>query len=434
MTIRCVGCGRAIRVPDDKAGNPRLKVKCTCGTVFALADAMEAAATAASAERAVVAPPSLMPVETSLGVDASLTQPVEPLTTPPAEPQPPAPRRTRPPGGWRRCINHHTEASTVVCPRCTVGYCAACEHRVQEALVCPVCEAFCVPASQYEHQQELGRQRSRSMMEELQTIAAYPLSDPMAYAMLAVFSGIFAFGASFGGLLWVVGTIFSMGALYGYCFYALNRVANGELKGFMPQIADIWEFVEPCKLGLAAFVASTGPLLLIVIWSGIGVAKSFMSEAPAPAPAVQIAVVEAHALQPEAEDVETEGPKLSGGMLLLATLLLIPAIVWKIVYTPVALTVAALSRSVLSTLNPVVALDTIKRMGITYWQAMLIYTILVFAAWVVNFMLSFIGAVPLVGTFVASILTAFVDAYVYLAVGCTLGLAVFKKAPELGWD
>jgi hypothetical protein len=29
---------------------------------------------------------------------------------------------------------------------------------------------------------------------------------------------------------------------------------------------------------------------------------------------------------------------------------------------------------------------------------------------------------------------SFVDAYAYLAIGCTLGLAVFKKARELGWD
>jgi len=32
------------------------------------------------------------------------------------------------------------------------------------------------------------------------------------------------------------------------------------------------------------------------------------------------------------------------------------------------------------------------------------------------------------------IVASFVDAYVYLAIGCTLGLAVFKKAPELGWE
>lgn len=423
MTIRCVGCGRAIRIPEDKAANPRLKVKCTCGTVFALAEAMEAAASSAAAERDVVAPASLTPVDMALTVDPGLTQPVEPLPPePPPEAPAPAPRRTRPPGGWRRCINHHTESSTFVCPKCTVGYCTACENKIRDATVCPVCEAFCVPAKQYEEQQELVRQRERSMMDELQTIATYPLRDPMAYAALAVFSGLFAFGARFGGLLWVIGTIVSMGALYGYCFYALNRVATGNLNGFMPQIGDFWEFVEPCKLGLAAFLASSGPLVLIVMWSGISVAKSFLADAHVPA--IELSV--AHA-QPSEEDEVQEGPKVTGGALLLATLLLIPAILWKVVYTPIALTVAALSRSVLSTWNPVLALDTIKRMGPVYWQAMLIYTVLAFSQWVLNFLLSFI---PILGGLAAS----FVDAYVYLAIGCTLGLAVFKKAPELGWD
>ena len=33
-----------------------------------------------------------------------------------------------------------------------------------------------------------------------------------------------------------------------------------------------------------------------------------------------------------------------------------------------------------------------------------------------------------------AVLKAFVDSYAFLAIGCTLGLAVFKKAPELGLD
>jgi hypothetical protein len=425
MTIRCVGCGRAIRIPEDKAANPRLKVKCTCGVVFALAEAMEAAADSAAAEREVVAPASLTPVDTALTIDPSLTQPVEPLNfaAQPAEPAAPPVRRTRPPGGWRRCINHHTEPSIHVCPKCTVGYCAACENAIRDTIVCPVCEAFCVPVKKYEEDQELARQRQRSMMEELQTIATYPLRDPMAYVMLAVFSGLFALGARMGGILWVIGTVISMGALYGYCFYALNRVASGNLKDFMPPIGDFWDFVEPCKLGLTAFVASTGPLLLIVVWSGFSVAKSFMADAPPPPPAMSVV----HAQPADEDEVDESGPQLSGGMLLLATLLVIPAIIWKIVYTPVSLTVGALSRSVLSILNPMIALDTIKRMGVVYWQAMLIYTVLAFGQWFVNFLLSFI---PYLGAVAAS----FVDAYVYLAIGCALGLAVFKKAPELGFD
>jgi len=100
---------------------------------------------------------------------------------------------------------------------------------------------------------------------------------------------------------------------------------------------------------------------------------------------------------------------------------------WLVAYTPVALTVAALSKSILSTLNPVIGVDTIKKMGGTYWQALGIYGALVLAQVVVGWVLRMI---PFVGGLFAS----FVDAYAALAIGCTLGMAVFKKAVELGWD
>ena len=100
---------------------------------------------------------------------------------------------------------------------------------------------------------------------------------------------------------------------------------------------------------------------------------------------------------------------------------------WWILYTPVALTVAALSKSVVSTLNPAIGADTIRKMGTTYWQALAIYVVIVLVQSVAGFVL---GYVPLAGGLVAS----FIDAYGYLAVGCTLGLAVFKKAVELDWD
>jgi hypothetical protein len=103
------------------------------------------------------------------------------------------------------------------------------------------------------------------------------------------------------------------------------------------------------------------------------------------------------------------------------------ALVWKVVYTPVALTVAGMSRSSWSTLNPLIGFDTIRTMGGVYWQAMGIYTVIALAEWVITAILSLI---PILGGIVA----AFVDAYAYLMIGCTLGLAVFKKAPELGLE
>jgi hypothetical protein len=103
------------------------------------------------------------------------------------------------------------------------------------------------------------------------------------------------------------------------------------------------------------------------------------------------------------------------------------AVVWKIVYTPVALTVAALTRSFWQTLNPVLGIETIARMGRTYWQAAGIYTVIAGVQWGLGLAL---GLIPIAGGLVGS----FVDAYACLAIGCTLGLAVYKKAPELGLD
>jgi hypothetical protein len=103
------------------------------------------------------------------------------------------------------------------------------------------------------------------------------------------------------------------------------------------------------------------------------------------------------------------------------------ALLWKLAYSPIALVAGGISQSFLKTVNPIVGLDAIRRMGTTYWTAMGLYT----AFAVVEFAFgALLGLVPFVGGF----LRAFVQSYSYLAIGCLLGLAVFKKAPELGLD
>jgi hypothetical protein len=110
-----------------------------------------------------------------------------------------------------------------------------------------------------------------------------------------------------------------------------------------------------------------------------------------------------------------------------ALLMIVVALIWQFVYTPVALIVAAVSRSFLKTLNPILGVDTIIRMGSVYWQALLIYAVISGIGFVAGAMF---GLIPFLG----GVVQAFISAYVWLAVGCTLGLAVFKKAPELGLD
>jgi hypothetical protein len=103
------------------------------------------------------------------------------------------------------------------------------------------------------------------------------------------------------------------------------------------------------------------------------------------------------------------------------------ALLWKLLYSPVALVAAAISRSFVATLNPVAGLDAIRRMGGTYWSAMGVYTAIAAVEVVI---VGALALIPLAGRFLA----AFVQSYTYLATGCLLGFAVFKKARELGVD
>ena len=77
--------------------------------------------------------------------------------------------------------------------------------------------------------------------------------------------------------------------------------------------------------------------------------------------------------------------------------------------------------------DPLAGIGAIMRMGGIYWFAMGVYTAIVL------FETLAVGALNLI-PFAGRFLSAFVQSYTYLAIGCLLGLAVFKKAPELGLD
>jgi hypothetical protein len=215
--------------------------------------------------------------------------------------------------------------------------------------------------------------------------------------------------------------------------------------------------------GVAALLVSTGPLLLLAflhppneVLAGMGVAApSAITGEPAPSPEPTVppeiqslmeepaagedgdgeaagdgeADAESAAAEAEAraaaalEEAGYEEPGVPGWVFLAYFV----AIVWKILYSPVALVAAAISRGFLTTLNPLTGIDAIRSMGATYWSAMGVYTAIAVAE---TLLVAVLGMVPLAGKF----LGAFVQAYTYLAVGCLLGLAVFKKAPELGLD
>jgi len=364
-------------VPPEKAAISDLRARCSgCQAVFfvALAHAAEEPAPASSAPAAPTAAPA----------------PAAASSNPPAG-KPGESGRLRAPVPWRRCTNHPQSRSESMCPACGKGWCKDCGKAIQNAVQCPGCEGLCVSSEKREEEEARASLRARPLVEDLQTIVAYPLSDPTAYVMLSIVVGFFGMLSGLSGYA----VLFSQGVLMAYAFTALIRVSNGVLEGYMPDIGDLTDLVVPMRLGFVAFLASSWPLILIAL---LAPGAALFGAPP-------------------------EGEPTSAGV----KLLLVLALLWKLVYSPVALTVAGISRSMLQTLNPLVGAGAIARMGPLYWQAMGIYAVLAVAQWVVDWPL---GYIPILG----SILQGFVDSYANLCIGCVLGLAVFKKARELGLE
>jgi hypothetical protein len=335
-------------------------------------------------------------------------------------------------------------------------------------MICPACDALCLPAAEQEAKEAKARMRARPLMDELGTVFGYPFTDKVAYLLLAVFVGVFSVAASLAVFGAGLAILLSQGLLYAYAFTAINRVSAGDLKSFMPNVGDISDLIQPMRVGLAALLISTGPLLLLVfmhppdeVLGAMGVsAPAALTGQPARSPEPTVppemqALLEENAPPDEApadgEPDAGEGGEDEAGagegepnasadgqyrgeftpeepaVPAWVMLAYVAAILWKILYSPVALVAAAISRGFLATLNPLAGIGAIQRMGGTYWSAMGVYTLI---ALVETVLVGGLGMIPIAGRF----LGAFVQSYTYLAIGCLLGLAVFKKAPELGLD
>ena len=275
--------------------------------------------------------------------------------------------------------------------------------------------------------QDKAKQRDRTMMDEVAVIVRYPLRDTMSFVLLALFTWFFGLAATF----MAYAALLSKGVLTWYSFNAVSKVSIGNMRDLMPDFRDVSNIAQALRLSLAALVISAGPFFLCVF---LIPGASMLVGGPSLAQGPRLDVVHAQPpASPGAEEREEthnafeaqrEGGSIVGPLAMLGIVI---AALWMIAYMPVALIVAALSKSILSTLNPVIGVDTIKKMGGSYWQALGVYLVLVATQFVLGLGLKLIP-------FAGGLVMGFVNAYAALAIGCALGLAVFKKGAELGWN
>ena len=395
-------------------------------------------------------------------VEAPATTCVEPATLP-------SPQITT------ACHNHPETAPDYACRKCGAVLCKACTKFVRERVpLCTVCGDLCHEYRAVTEKTERAEFQSSGFgMEDFLRAVRYPLQHKFSLFCGALMYGCLLMAGFRGSLLaWMI--------MFGCISHVISQVAWGRLhRSFMPDLTSFsfWDdLAVPAFLGVGIMIVSWGPLIVLVlalmfgVLSGGGVEASSIAGGHHAAeseslseedlsvltdpeadpkkveeanrklqqlrPGAQIAR-EAEASRAEASDplgaYRDLMPLLGAGMAIGLLLLLFAG--WGVFYYPMALTVAGYTQSFTSVINPLVGLDTIRRMGTTYFKAFAMVIVVQIVACVVGVIVSVITsplALPFAGNMVANFINAHFTFYFYLVIACILGLSLFKCADRLG--
>lgn len=138
---------------------------------------------------------------------------------------------------------------------------------------------------------------------------------------------------------------------------------------------------------------------------------------------------------PETRAKENEAI-VTGFLNLAAPLVVIGALtfLWGAFLFPAAAAVAGYTRSFSATINPTVALDTIRRLGFDYVRILGMCLVLVFVSAFVGGVVAMVLSpfeLPGMGNLPAQGISAFVGFYLYAVFSCVLGYALFKASDRL---
>ncbi|MDQ3799761.1 MAG: hypothetical protein M3384_09935, partial [Acidobacteriota bacterium] len=110
------------------------------------------------------------------------------------------------------------------------------------------------------------------------------------------------------------------------------------------------------------------------------------------------------------------------------------ALLWGVFYLPAACAVAAYTRSFAATVNPLVGLDTIKRMGFDYVKILFMVVILTLMSGIIGGILGIVFKafdMPGVGNLPASAVSSLFTFYFSVVFALVLGYALYKNSAKL---
>lgn len=371
------------------------------------------------------------------------------------------------------CQNHPDVNPEYVCRMCGGVFCKACTKFSAKVPLCPSCGDLCHEyRAVAEKTARVQLQSSGFGMADFVRAIRYPFNHKVALLCGALIYG-FLLCAGFRG------TVVAEVLLFGCISHVISQVAWGRLnRSFMPDFSSfsvVDDFVSPIFLGLGIMIVSWGPLIVLVIALMFGVVSggvtapalgggdhavessgpsqedlAVLTDPEADPKKVEEANKKLQEIRPgadiarEAEQSTAEAndplgplrellPYLGAGVSIVLLLLLFAG--WGVFYYPMALTVAGYTQSFGSVINPLVGLDTIRRMGVTYFKAFAMVMVVQVASLVIGVIIAIVTS-PLTLPFMGNLLGNFIDAtftfYFYLVVACILGLSLFKCADRLG--
>lgn len=374
------------------------------------------------------------------------------------------------------CQNHPDVASKFVCRACANAFCGECPRffGTSKIPLCPLCGDLCTLVEKMQHEEARRElQTSGFGFGDFASALRYPFQHKLSLL----------FGAGLYGFLLLAGfrgRIVASVIMFGCISHVISQVAWGRMdRSFMPDFSSfsMWDDVAvPFGLGIAITIVTWGPTIVLVIALLFGVFRGATpsaaqlvqgpnAQAPAPVDPGTIAVL----MDPNGDPVKQEEASRKLGQLrpgsqlsneaerskkqlsdpaadlrfflsflqvsLLFIGLLLLSLGWAIFYYPMALAVAGYTQSFGSVINPLVGLDTIRRMGLTYFKAFG----MVLVVQVVGLILAVIVAVitapfalPFFGNLPATFIDGSLTFYFNLVVACVLGLSLFKCADRLG--
>lgn len=371
------------------------------------------------------------------------------------------------------CHNHPDAAPDYVCRMCGATFCKQCpKFAGGKVPMCPLCGDLC-------HEFQVVVERSARValqsegfgMEDFVRAVCYPFQHKFALLTGALIYGLLMLAGFRGSIVaWMI--------MFGCISHVISQVAWGRLnRSFMPDFSafSFWDdLVVPVFLGLGIMIVSWGPLIVLVFALIFGAISNGSMEASSLVTGGQAsesiksedlsALTDPNAdpqkleeanrklqetrpgaqIAREAEQSKQEASDPAGalryllpyfGAGILFVLLFLVFIAWGVFYYPMALTVAGYTQSLGSVLNPLVGLDTIRRMGSTYFKGFGMVILVQVVAFVVGVIISVVTspfALPFMGNIVGNFINATFTFYFNLVIACILGLSLFKCADRLG--